>query len=323
MSNGDSEMPSAGQPAEGDAPDKREPRPGLTERLTAAGTEYNELPGVHVTVNQIVAYNMARYRKAAGLTQEELADRLAGWTPKRWSKAAVSAAERSWDGKRVRQFDADLLFGLALAFGLPITAFFLPPADDGVERRYLIDATYGGNWAGCQEMVDLLNYAMSDPVGEGEREDEGTEYMAMRDYQARLTAAIDFHFGAGVAELSFRSVDDLNDEQQVIYRLEKIRGQYDALRGIMGDLGKTHDHLVDRLVELKGPELEADNKARNDRIRKQAAEMKQRDDEIERRYIEGQPIEKIARDLELREHFVKVGLVRAKLLPQEVLDEAP
>ena len=56
-----------------------------------------------MTVNQLAAYNMAFYRKVAGLTQEELG------APLGWSVASVSAAERSWDGKRIKKFDADEL----------------------------------------------------------------------------------------------------------------------------------------------------------------------------------------------------------------------
>lgn len=74
------------------------------------------------TPNQVVAWNMARYRKAAGLSQAELGKRLGGW-----SAVSVSAAERSWDGKRIRKFDADELIAVASALGVPVFALFLPP----------------------------------------------------------------------------------------------------------------------------------------------------------------------------------------------------
>lgn len=76
------------------------------------------------TVNQVVARNITRWRKAAGLTQEELGKRMGGW-----SNAAVSAAERSWDGGRRREFDADTIDALAVALGVPVLAMFLPPDD--------------------------------------------------------------------------------------------------------------------------------------------------------------------------------------------------
>lgn len=89
-----------------------------------------------VTINQVVAYNMAWYRKAAGLTQEDLGQRLGGWT-----KVAVSAAERSWDGKRVRKFDADDLVAIARAIGVPVPALFLPPDDAGIAITYELEET--------------------------------------------------------------------------------------------------------------------------------------------------------------------------------------
>lgn len=76
-----------------------------------------------MTVNQVIAWNMARWRKAAGLTQAELGERL-GWT-----HTAVSAAERSWNGERKREFDGDLIVALSAALGVPLLALFLPPGD--------------------------------------------------------------------------------------------------------------------------------------------------------------------------------------------------
>ena len=74
------------------------------------------------TPNQVVAWNMSYFRKAAGLTQQELGEKLGGW-----STASVSAAERSWDGKRVKKFDADEITAVAGALGVPVAALFIPP----------------------------------------------------------------------------------------------------------------------------------------------------------------------------------------------------
>ena len=59
--------------------------------------ERADLPVRRVTVNSIVALNLAYFRKAAGLTQEELGERIG------WGKSVVSTAERSWDAKRVTE----------------------------------------------------------------------------------------------------------------------------------------------------------------------------------------------------------------------------
>lgn len=84
-------------------------------------------------MSQLAAYNMTAFRKAAGLTQEELGERLGGW-----SAASVSAAERSWGSRRVKKFDADELTQIANALGVPLIALFLPPEDHGTAVRYTI-----------------------------------------------------------------------------------------------------------------------------------------------------------------------------------------
>lgn len=114
---------------------------GDVEQAVSATADYER----KVTINQVVGYNIAQYRKAAGLKQEELGKRLGGW-----SKVAVSAAERSWDGKRVRKFDADELVVIARALGVPVTALFLPPAGAGTARRYVLDGL------GSQDLMTLV-----------------------------------------------------------------------------------------------------------------------------------------------------------------------
>lgn len=70
---------------------------------------------------QIAAINMRRYRTQAGLTQEELGERIG------WSKASVSAAERTVDATRKRAFalrDVDLV---ATALGITPVQLITPP----------------------------------------------------------------------------------------------------------------------------------------------------------------------------------------------------
>jgi uncharacterized protein YegP (UPF0339 family)/transcriptional regulator with XRE-family HTH domain len=111
---------------------------------------------VSVTLNQVVGYNMTWYRKAAGLTQEELGQRLGGWT-----KVAVSAAERSWDGKRVRKFDADELVGIARALGVPVPALFLPPHDAGTAVIYELEGN--SETEPRTQLTELLPYLLPSP----------------------------------------------------------------------------------------------------------------------------------------------------------------
>ena len=95
---------------------------------------------VQLTPNQIVAYNLAQARMWKNWTQEEAAEHLAPYLGAKWSKASFSAAERSVDGQRVRQFSADEIVAFSRGFGLPVGFFFLPPprgaaADADPSRR--------------------------------------------------------------------------------------------------------------------------------------------------------------------------------------------
>jgi transcriptional regulator with XRE-family HTH domain len=77
---------------------------------------------------QIVAWNLGRARRARGWSQEETARRLEPCLGYRLSRAALSQAERSIEGKRIRRFDADEIVAFARVFELPVSYFFIPPA---------------------------------------------------------------------------------------------------------------------------------------------------------------------------------------------------
>jgi transcriptional regulator with XRE-family HTH domain len=156
-----------------------------------------QLPERRVTPNMLVAYNMARWRAALGLTQEQLGERLGGW-----GKTAVSAAERSWDGKRVRQFDADLIVRLANIFSLPIPALFMPPPEDEETVRYVVDTGNGTVRMGDFFAVSLLAVADFPAAESG----------IFRVYDEVLVAATAKYTGSWLAEavtarLSRRATD--------------------------------------------------------------------------------------------------------------------
>jgi transcriptional regulator with XRE-family HTH domain len=90
-------------------------------------------PPITMTPNQVVAYNLARARQWRGWTQEQAAEALEPYLGARWSKATFSAAERSVDGRTIRQFSADDLVAFSRCFQVPLSWFFMPPAPD--ERR--------------------------------------------------------------------------------------------------------------------------------------------------------------------------------------------
>lgn len=99
------------------------------------------MPGPAVgplTPNQLVSHNLARARKARGLTQFDLAERMEQLTGRPWSNASVSAAERAWKGGRARKFDANEIVALALALDVPVGYFLLAPDDSPKEFQVRI-----------------------------------------------------------------------------------------------------------------------------------------------------------------------------------------
>jgi len=104
----------------------------------------------------LVSYNLAEFRNAVGMTQKQLGEQLGGW-----SEASVSAAERGWDGRRVREFDADEIVGIARALGVPAIAMLLPPPDSGTGIDYVFEA-------GPSQLSwdDLLQEVVTDYLGD-------------------------------------------------------------------------------------------------------------------------------------------------------------
>ncbi len=91
-----------------------------------------------LTPGQVVAYNLARARALRGWSQQQAAIRLEPHLGVRWSNVVLSAAERSYAGRRIRQFTADEIVAFARGFELPVAWFFLPPGAEaeGEEGRY-------------------------------------------------------------------------------------------------------------------------------------------------------------------------------------------
>lgn len=210
-----------------------------------AASSYGSLPGEHVTVNQVVAYNMRYFRKAAGMTQEELGERIG------LSFRAVSAAEKTWertDG-RGRIFDADLMARIAWALGVPVTALLLPPADDGIEKRY----TFRAEQDMTTEMRDLAWLAISDP-SEPSAEDTG----AMNAYQQRYAQAFRDYLGEDLAARTGAGIPATQDA--VKDELKRLSHQHAVLRQVLADNDRLQGALSDRLLSSPGkrPDKEPD-----------------------------------------------------------------
>jgi len=193
---------------------------------TAPADDYSGLPCEHVSVNQIVAINMRRWRRAAGLTQEELGNRI-GWTG-----ANISAAERSAEpGRDKRRFDADTLVALARALRVPLAAFFLPPDDDGIGKRYLFHPLPDV----CEGMSVLVSMLVSDPG-----DDDPVAYREA--YVAAVDGYLDPVRGAELA--AHRQGLDTAGQRKAV--LERLRWQRDALASLVGDLDQMAESIASK-----------------------------------------------------------------------------
>jgi cell division septum initiation protein DivIVA/transcriptional regulator with XRE-family HTH domain len=148
----------------------------VAEAEDAPDEGYLALPVRQISINQLVGFNLAYFRKSAGLTQEELGKRLGGWT-----KVAVSAAERSWSGNRIRKFDAHELTAMARALGVPLIALFLPPPDMGIAVRYVVNLP--DNTGAADLMAILPDLVSALP--------EGAESYRSRIYSSGLFRVLD------------------------------------------------------------------------------------------------------------------------------------
>lgn len=190
----------------------------------------DERPGRHLTINQVVALNMAWLRRAAGLSQAELGERLGGWSDKN-----VSAAERSFESGRVREFDAQTLANIARALGVPLLALFLPPGDDGVKERYLWHAHNSG--ADCEDMGGLMALVMPDS-------DDDTPVMAA--YRLRLTDAVARYLDPSWREAVESWLTDLATPEIRAQRARRLREQRLVLLGLCSDMDQMADAIDPR-----------------------------------------------------------------------------
>lgn len=90
------------------------------------------------SINQVVAYNLQKARRTAGLSQQVVAMMLSTNTNRKWSVATLSAAERSWASDRTRRFDANELVAFAKVFKVPVSYFLIPPHGEGEPEAHFI-----------------------------------------------------------------------------------------------------------------------------------------------------------------------------------------
>ncbi|QIG42069.1 hypothetical protein G5V58_04135 [Nocardioides anomalus] len=97
-----------------------------------------------VNVRQVVAYNLKLGRTGREMSQKDLAGELRRLTGKKWTVAAVSAAEQGWAARspRLRSFDVTDVIAFSLALRLPLSWFFLPPTATPQNEEVDIDAPW-------------------------------------------------------------------------------------------------------------------------------------------------------------------------------------
>lgn len=163
-----------------------------------------------LNANQVVAWNLARLRRAAGLTQGKLGDIL-GWT-----NQAVSEAERSFEGKRTREFDAQELVAIALAFGVPLIALFLPPDDDGDGTRYLLAGPGGEE----HDMGTLMAWVVMP--------DSASDASVMEAYRRRLRVAVGRYLDDGWVSEAGSWLRDIEPAELRAERADRLRAFADS-----------------------------------------------------------------------------------------------
>lgn len=178
------------------------------------------VPGHHLTANQLIGYNMARWRTAAGLTQAELGEMLGGWT-----HTAVSAAENSWKGKRVRKFTGDDILNIATALRLPIAALFLPPEDDGAKVAYKFHAQEQGG--SCEDMTVMFGLLIPDLMGDGPAE---------HAWQAALADAAGRYLDRERTTALAAYLDEMEPAERRHLDAGRFRAHRAALLALLGDV---------------------------------------------------------------------------------------
>lgn len=200
-------------------------------------TTEGALPERVLTANQLVAYNVSRFRRNMSMTQERLAERLTLFSGKPWSKVTVSAAERSFDGTRVRQFDADDLVALSSALTVPIPGFFLPPDDDGESVQYVLAPARPDSANGVNGL--LLAFVLS-------RDDEGPNielFSQLTQREMERTFGDHFHpYLTGTYSLTGLSVLENSEEGREGAAVELERELAQAFRLIRRLLDSVHRH---------------------------------------------------------------------------------
>ncbi len=123
-------------------------------------------PRGSLTANQVVATNIKLIRERIGWTQSQVADALSEMTGNNYTKATISAMERSSEGGKKRLFDAQELLEFSRLFYVPIVWFFIPSRQQAKERLDIIGKEHG---------IDLLHFLFGDSGAERQLKERLTD----------------------------------------------------------------------------------------------------------------------------------------------------
>lgn len=189
-----------------------------------------------MTPNQIVAFNLARARELRGWTQDEAAQRLEPYVGQLWSRATFSAAERgAVTGERVRQFTADDIAALSLAFELPVTWFLVPPPSKEVDVELpsgqalspaaFVDVVFGASVDLQQRLSETIRAI---ELSDDQRATQTAQGSLLREALARSVGDIDEWVGRlrELADSMEQSGVELDEEQEHALGMDLIADEH-------------------------------------------------------------------------------------------------
>ena len=187
-----------------------------------------------LTPNQVVGYNLWCARQERRWTQAQAAEALEPHLGVRWTVAQVSAAERSIDGTRIRQFTADDLVAFAQAFEVPITYFFVPPPPEATSTKVAPGTSQNELNRTMAVMIDLI---FGDP-------DVGGPLLAshLHDFMSDLDPAL-----FSKAQKRIFSLARLRLHAVVGQAVGSMGGWQESLRSLADELGKLEKDVTDDL----------------------------------------------------------------------------
>ncbi|MFI9552625.1 helix-turn-helix domain-containing protein [Nonomuraea endophytica] len=272
--------------------------PVEVESLAIEEDEHGEPLLRVVSMNQIVAWNIAYWRRQLGFTQEELGQMIArhnGGVP--WSKANVSAAERTWEGVRARRFDIDDVVMFAKVFDLPIAAFLLPP-DDGI--KYVAGSPdHASGEESYWDAEDLIDKII--PFSPLSSPDQ------LGAYAQRFAEFVDDGLGEGAYRQFLGNAHSISRYPAVHKEKQRIESHIEALEDVIADLRTAHTVLAEEERE----EARVTDRISQAQHPSQTREVLGHYPEIDSLYKAGRSLVEVAAALGLTKYQVVQGLVLA------------